>query len=71
MPRPSCGRSDLHFAERHSAHNDWTACRMRLHMTYAGYGTSFLRHSGHTPAPYASRGLPASAFGLPWRAAFA
>ena len=59
----------LHYAERHSAHNDWTACRMRLHMASAGYGTSFLRHSGHTLAPYASRGLPASAFGLPWQAA--
>ena len=60
----------LHYAERHSAHNDWTACRMRSHMASAGYGSlQPLRHSGHTPAPYAYRGLPASAFGLPWRAA--
>jgi len=60
----------LHCAERHSAHNDWTAYRMRLHMASAGYGNLRpLRHSSHTPAPYASRGLPSSGFALPWRAA--
>ncbi len=35
-------------------------CRIRLHMPFAGYRTSFFRHSGHTPAP-----TPRS----PWRAA--
>ncbi len=60
----------LDCAERHSAHNDWTACRMRLHMAYAGYGNLRpLRHSGHTPAPYAYRALSASGFALPWRTA--
>jgi len=60
----------LHFAEHHSAHNDWTACRMRLHMTCAGYGSlRLLRHFGHTPALYAYRGLSASGFALPWRTA--
>ncbi len=60
----------LHCAERHSAHNDSTACRMPLHMAYAGYGNLRpLRHSGHTPAPYAYRGLSASGFALPWRTA--
>jgi len=51
----------LHTAERHSAHNDLRACRMRF-----AYGLRLLR-------PYARadayRGLPASCFALPWRAA--
>ena len=60
----------LHTAERHSAHNDSTACRVRLHIASAGYGTYRpLRHCGDTPAPYACGGLPASRFALPWRAA--
>ena len=38
-------------------------------MASAGYGITSLRHSGHTPAPYAYRGLSASCFALPWRTA--
>jgi len=39
-------------------------------MAYAGYGNLRpLRHFGHTPAPYAYRGLSASGFALPWRTA--
>ncbi len=40
------------FAEHHSAHNDWTACRMRLHMASAGHGhvdPSPLRPYARTP----------------------
>ncbi len=65
MPRRPAIAAALHYAQRHSAHNAWTACRMRLHMASAGYGN--LRpfgHSGHTPAPCAYRGLPALAFAL-------
>ena len=41
----------------HSAHNNVTACRMRLHMAGAGYGSlPLLRHFGHMPAPYAYGG---------------
>jgi hypothetical protein len=43
---------------------------MRLHMAYAGYGNLRpLSHFGHTPVPYAYRGLSASGFALPWRTA--
>jgi len=60
----------LHCAEYHSAHNDWTACRMRLHMAFTGYETCGpFATFGHTPAPYAFRGLSASGFALPWRTA--
>jgi hypothetical protein len=41
---------------------------MRLHMASAGYGTSPLRHSGHTPAPTPS-GDCAPPLRSPWRAA--
>jgi hypothetical protein len=50
--------------------NRWTACRMRLHMVYACYGTcgpfatSAIR-SRSTPTAY----VLASFFALPWRAA--
>jgi hypothetical protein len=60
----------LHSAEHHCTHNDWTACRMRLHMACTGCGTCGpFATSGHTPAPYACRGLSASGFALPWRTA--
>ena len=60
----------LHYAEYHSTHNYWTACRMRLHMAFTGYGTCGpFATFGHTPAPYAFRGLSASGFALPWRTA--
>ncbi len=48
-------------AYTHGSHNGLTAGRTRLHMPSAGYRTSFLRHSGHTPAPYAYRRLRAFA----------
>jgi hypothetical protein len=60
----------LHYAEYHSTYNDWTAYRMRLHMACTGYGTCGpFATFGHTPAPYAYRGLSASGFALPWRTA--
>jgi hypothetical protein len=55
----------LHYADKHSTDIDWTACRMRLHVTCTGYGTC--GPFGHTPAPYA--GLSASGFAVPWRTA--
>jgi len=45
---------------------------MRLHMACTGYGTCGpFATFGHTPAPYAFRGLSASGFALPWRTATA
>jgi hypothetical protein len=72
--QPMCpGRSAvaaLHCAEHHCTHNDWTACRMRLHVACTGCGTyGPFATFGHTPAPYACRGLSASGFALPWRTA--
>jgi hypothetical protein len=43
---------------------------MRLHMAFTGYETCGpFATFGHTPAPYAFRGLSASGFALPWRTA--
>ena len=44
--------------------SDALACHLRRLRDYRPFATS-----GDTPAPYAYRGLPASCFALPWRAA--
>ena len=62
-------RHDRHLRERRRAsckpggvHIWLTAFRMRLHVAFAGFGTSrSLRHFAHTPAPYAYRRLRAFA----------
>jgi hypothetical protein len=56
----------LHTAERHSAHNDLTACRVRF-----AYGLRLLRdlrplrHSGHTHAPTPTADYPPRASHFP------
>ncbi len=58
----------LHTAERHSAHNDLTACRVRF-----AYGLRLLRdlrplrHSGHTHAPTPTADYPPRASHFPGR----
>jgi hypothetical protein len=43
---------------------------MCLHVAFAGFGTFRpLRHFDHTHGLYTYRGLPASCFAIPWRAA--
>jgi len=61
LPRWEALRDDSQWLDGVS---DALACRLR------GFGTfRSLRHFANTPAPYAYRGLPASCFALPRRAA--